>query len=109
MPLTPTAPLVPARNTWRKVGSTALEVAPIMESSSGTSRHPITARLSLSAILAMAGRSGGRLLRVPREEADAGRVRTRRGEREVDDRPVEGVGYLDQDAGAVTRLGLAAL
>jgi hypothetical protein len=62
----------------------------------------------LGSQLADQGPGLGGLVLVPGQEGDAGGVPAALGEGEVDDLPVEGVGDLDEDAGAVAAVLLAA-
>ncbi len=51
----------PARKIWRKDGSTAAAVEPIIESSKGRSRQPSTRRPSLAAIFSTASTASSAL------------------------------------------------
>ena len=105
--MSPTSPS-PARKTCRNEGSTARAVEPIIESSTGTSRQPSTRRPSEAAIFSTADRGLVGLGPVGGQEGDAGGVGALGRQREADHLAEEPVGDLDQDAGAVAGVDLAA-
>ena len=92
--------------TCRNAGITSRADGPGTSASTGTSRQPSTANPSSTSTFSTAAH--GAVDVVDREERDAGRVRPRGRELEVDDGPEERVGHLDQDARAVAGVGLGA-
>ena len=86
----------------------ARAAAPSRSGATGTSRQPRTVRPSSAAIVSMRETASARRSSVGGQEGDADGVGAGLGQLEAGDLAEEGVRDLEQDAGAVARVGLGA-